>query len=251
MTIFGNLQTDGLEEAQDRVGGFRIFETDAYLAKIKLAYAGKASQSNAQNVTLVFDLPGGEYRETLWVTNKDGKNFYVGQDKKNYPLPGFTVVDDICMMTTDKPLSAQIAEEKVVNLYDFDQKKEVPTSVQMLVDLLGKEVILGIQKQTVNKQAKDGNGVYQDTADSRDQNVIDKVFHSPSQLTMVEAKRGVTTAAFYGIWTEKNRGRTNDRRKIKDGNSTQGGRTGRPGAGGPPKAGDGAAKTTSLFGASV
>lgn len=244
--VFGNVSTDGLEEAQDRVGGFRVLETDAYKGTIKMAYVGKAANSKARSVTIVLAHASGEYRETLWVTNRNDENFYVKDGKKN-ALPGFTIVDDICVMTTNKGLTEQAAEEKVVNLYDFDQKKEVPTSVPMLVDLLGKEVTLGIQKHLVNKQAKDGNGEYQDTAETREVNVIDKVFHVPSNLTVVEARNGVQQAKFYGLWVERNRDQTQDRRSIKDGASAQGGRSGRP-VGAPPKAGESAAKTPSLFG---
>jgi len=248
MNVFGNVSTAGLEENQDRVGGFRVRESGAYTGKIKLAYVGKATSSKARSVSLVMEFPDGEYRETFWVTNKDDLNFYT-KDNKKYAMPGFTVIDDLCLVTTNKPLSEQTAEEKVINLYDFDQKKEVPTAVPMLVDLLGREVTLGIQKHLKNKQAKNtSTGEYEDTADTREENVTDKIFHHPSHLTVVEAKRGVQTAAFYGIWVERNTGNTQDRRSIKDGNSAQGGKTGRP-AGTPPKANEAAKATTSLFSA--
>jgi hypothetical protein len=251
--VFGNLNNDGLEESQDRIGGFRVRESGAYLGTIKLAYAGKSANSKARSVTIVVDLGDGEYRETFWVTNKDDLNFYMGKgddSKKKFPLPGFTVIEDLCLVTTNKPLSEQPAEEKMVNIYDFDQKKEVPTAVPMLVELLGKEVILGIQKVLRNKQVRNAtSGEYEDTADSREENAIDKIFHSPSKLTVVEARKGIQTATFYGAWVERNTGNTLDRRSIKDGASAQGGRSGRPnGAGGPPKANGAAKPTTSLFG---
>jgi hypothetical protein len=247
--VFGNLTTNGLEETQDRLGGgFRPLESGAYTGKIKLAYAGKAASSNAQSVTIVLAHAGGEYRETFWITNKEGKNYYERDGKKN-ALPGFSIVDDLCVVTTNKGLAQQGAEDKVVNLYDFDQKKEVPTSVPMLVELIGKEVTFGIRKELRNKQAKDGNGVYQDTAEEREENVTDKIFHYPSNLTVVEAKKGIQTPTFYGAWVERNKEQTRDRRTIKDGaGGSQNGRAGRP-MGAPPKADDSAAKATSLFGA--
>ena len=252
MSLFENFSTDGLEESQDRIGGFRVRETDAYTGKIKLAYAGKAANSNAQSVTIVLELADGEYRETFWITNKDGQNFYLGKDDKTkkFPLPGFTIVDDVCLVTTNKPLAQMATEEKVINLYDPEQKKEVPTGVQMITELLGKEVTFGIQKHLRNKSKKnDATGKYDDIAETREENVTDKVFHHPSNLTVVEARKGIQTATFYGAWVERNRGQTQDRRSIKDGDaSAQGGRSGRP-AGGPPKAGEAATATKSLFGA--
>jgi hypothetical protein len=246
MSLFGNLSNDGMEEAQDRLGGFRVLESGPYLGTIKAMYAGVAANSKAQNVTIIFAPDNGdpEYRETVYVTNKVGENFYT-KDGKKYPLPGFTTIDDICQMTTGKPLSAQTAEDKVMNIYDPDQKKELPKTVPMLVEPLGKKITLGILKKLVNKQVKNAANVYEDTAESREENSIDKVFHHPSNLTMVEAKNKQQEPKFYGSWVEVNKGKTQDRRSIKDGQSAQNGRSGRPGA--PPKAGDTAPKTSSLF----
>lgn len=247
--LFGNLATDGVEEAQDRLGGFRVLESGPYTGTIKAMYAGQSANSKSRSVTVMFapDDGGAEYRETFWVTNKNDENFYTKDGKKHY-LPGFIAVDDICQMVTGKGLTQQVAEEKVLNIYDPDQKKEMPKAVPMLVETLGKKVTLGIIKATKNKQVKNSTtGAYEDTADSRDENFVDKVFHVPSNLTVVEAKRGVTAAAFYGAWVEQNKGRTQDRRTIKDGAGGQAGRSGRPGV--PPKAGEtNGAKATSLFG---
>lgn len=245
MGVFSNLTNDGLEEAQDRLGGFQVYDTDAYDATVKLAYAIQ-SPGGAHGVVFSFDMPGGrEYRETVYVTNKKGENFFFNKDDKTkkVPLPGFTVADDICLMTTEQPLSAQETEEKVVNIWDNDAKKELPKSVQVLTGLLGKPVTLGIVKQLVNKNEKDGNGEYQPTAETREENVIEKVFHTATKLSAVEARNGKTEAAFFQTWVDRNRGNVRDRRTIKGG---EGGQAGRPGA---PQAGGGAqAPTKSLFG---
>ena len=243
MSLFGNLTTDGLEEAQDRLGGFSVRESDAYTGTIKAMYAGKSTSSNAQSITLIMDMEaGGEYRETYWITNGKDENFYLDKQDQNkkHPLPGFTIIDDICMMTTNKPLSAQQTADKIVNVYDPNVKQEVPTSVPMLIEVLGKKVTLGLIKEIKNKQKKDANGNYVDTEETREENVTDKVFHHPSNLTLVEAKRQVQTPAFYQQWIEKNRGKDKDRRSKGNGNA------GAPGK--PPVAGQAAAKTASLFG---
>jgi hypothetical protein len=250
MSLFNNLTTDGLEEAQDRLGGFSRLESGAYTGKIKAAYAGVAANSKAQSITVI--LAHGkdgkeEYRETLWITNKNGENFFVnkGGDGKKSPLPGFTIINDLCLVTTNKPLAEQPTEEKVMNIYDPDAKKELPKAVQMLVDLLDTEVTFGIIKQTVNKQEKDSAGNYQDTAETRDENFTDKIFHYPSNLTVNEALNKITTATFYGAWVEKNKGVTRDRTN-KD-LAKNGGKAGRPGM--PPQAATAGGKTSSLFGA--
>ena len=247
--LFGGLSTDGIEESEDRLGGFRVLEAAPYTGTIKAAYAGKSATSNSQSVTVILDTKdAGEYRETFWVTNKKGENFYLDKDgKTKKPLAGFTVIDDICVCTTGKGLNQQMAEDKVMNIYDPEQKKEMPKSVPMLVELLGKEITFGIVKELKNKQVKNTTtGNYEDTPDTREENSTDKIFHYPSNLTVVEARKQIQTPTFYGAWVERNKGQTRDRRSIKDGAGGQNGKSGRPGM--PPKAGDSAPKTTSLFG---
>lgn len=247
-SIFGNLTTEGLEEAQDRLGGFRVFDTNTYTGTIKAAYGGKSANTKAQSVTVILELEnnGGEYRETFWITDKEDKNYFLNKsdNSKKVPLPGFVCIDDMCLVTTDKPLFQQITEEKVMKIWDVDAKKELPKSVPMLVEVLGKKVTFGVVKELVNKRAKNtSTNQYEEIADYVEQNSTDKVFHYPSNMTVVEARQKMTAAVFFGAWVEKNKGNTRDRRSIKDG--ANGGKPGKPGT--PPKAGETAPKTPSLF----
>lgn len=239
MSEFSGLSSNDLEESQDRLGGFTVYDTDAYDAKVKVAYASKAA-SGARALNVIFDLKGNEYRETLWVTNKKGENWYPNpNDKtKKLPLPGFTIAEDLCLVTCEKTLEQMATEEKVVNVYDPEQKKELPKSVPVLVELLGKDVSLGIIKQIVNKQKKNDNNEYVDTDEVREENVIDKIFHYPSGTTVPEARAKVSPPTFKDAWVKRNQGVARDRTK-KDGNAPQ---SGKP----APTGGQG--KTTSLFG---
>lgn len=250
MSVFSNLKTDGLEKSEDRLGGFSVKSSDAYLAEIKAAYAIQ-SQGGAHGVVLVLNLDGGEYTETVYVTNKQGENWFLNRNDKTkkVPLPGFTTINDICLVTTNKPLSEQDTEEKVVKVYDFDEGKELPKTVPMLVDLVGQKFWAGIIQQTVDKNQKnDSTGVYEPTGETRDENVIEKVFHEPTKMTVVEATEGATEAVFFEKWVEKNKGVTRNKAK---GASSIGGKSGRPGGGnGAPQGGNagGQKKTNSLFG---
>lgn len=245
MSIFSNLKSDGLEEAQDRLGGFQALDTDIYTGKVKVAYAGK-SQGGAHNVTIVVDLAGREYRETIYVTNKKGENFFLNKNDptKKVPLPGFTTIDHICMIAGGAPLADQPLEDKMVKVWDPEEKKEMPKSVPVLVDLIGKDIALGIVKQTVDVNEKNGDE-YVPTGKTRDENVIEKVFDVDTKLTVVEAVNGLTEGVFWDSWKEKNKGVTRDRTTK----NPQGGQSGRPGrsAGAPPQAGE-ASKGKSLFG---
>lgn len=234
MTLFKGLSDQGLEQAQDRLGGFQPLNTDIYLATIRAAYAGK-SAGGAVSITILADIGGREYRETVYVTNKQGENFFYNpQDKsKKVPLPGFTVINDICLIAAEKPLSQMDTEEKVINVYDPEQKKEMPKPVQMLVDLIGKTVALGIVRQLENKTEKNNEGTYVPVAETRESNFTEKVFHPELKLTVVEATNGKDKPEFWDSWLGNKKDQVRDKRTIKDGQA---------GAKGAPKA---APQTTS------
>ena len=244
--MFGNLTTDGLQESQDRLGGISVFSTDIYIGTVKALYAGKSS-GGATSVTLIADLNGKEYTETLYVTNKDGQNWFANKqdNTKKVPLPGFTVVDDICLIATGEPLAAQETEEKVVKVWDSEAKKEMPKSVPMITAALGKPIALGIQKTLANKQTKVGTD-YVPNAETREENHIDKVYHPEMKLTVAEARAGQDVAQFWDAWLLKNKDQVRDKRTIKDGEA---GNSGAPSKA-PPKPGTPAGQPArkSLFG---
>lgn len=233
MSLFKNLKSEGLEESKDVLGGGGFTrETDIYNFKIKVAYAG-ASDKGAQFIQLVLD-DGKEYRETVYITNKKGENFYMAKDKdgkesgKKAPLPGFTLIDDICQIVASKPLCEMDTEEKVVQVYDFDAKKDLPKAVQVLTDLTGGSISLAIQKSIEDKKKKEGND-YVPTGETRDVNNAEKAFDTESKYTVNEARQELEAPVFWDAWLEKNKGKT------KDKTDKSGGKQGAPGAAGAPK----------------
>jgi hypothetical protein len=249
--LFGNLTNNGLEETEDRLGGFAPLETDIYTGPIKVAYAGQAA-SGARSITLIVDLGGKEYRETIYITNKKGENFFLNKDDKTkkVPLPGFTTINDICLVTTGRPLADQEAEDKMVKIYDPDQKKEVPKSVPVITALLGQTVSLGIVRTLENKSVKDSSGEYVPTPETRVVNSIEKVFHTETKMTVNEATNTTEVPAFWDAWLERNKGKQRDRRTIKDGATGVVGRPGAPRASSSPPVSNGSATPRkSLFGA--
>lgn len=246
MSIFKGLTSEGMEEREDRLGGFSRLDTDVYTGKIKVMYAG-ASASGAQNVTIVADVGGQEYRETVYITNKKGENFFV-KDGKKVALPGFNIIDDLCQVCTDKTLSEQTTEEKVVKIWDPETRTEQPKAVPVLTEMTGAEILVAIDKVLENKNEKQGDE-YVATAETRESNTIAHVFHPTLRVTVNEAKKGKTGPdnLFIDAWTDKNRGKTRDKRSIKDGDAGQNGRPAKANAG-PPQAGAKPAARKSLFG---
>ena len=54
MSMFNNLTNEGLEEPQDRLGGFAPLETGIYTGEIKALYGGK-SAGGATSLTVIVD----------------------------------------------------------------------------------------------------------------------------------------------------------------------------------------------------
>lgn len=244
---FGNLSNDGLEQARDVLGGGGVvFDSDVYDGTIKLAYYG-AAQSGAKFLAVHIQIGDREYRETMYVTNKAGQNYWEKDGKRN-PLPGYTTANDLALMSTGYNLGdSELGwEEKVVQLWDFDAKAEIPKKVIVATEMLGKPITVAILKQIEDKSKKnESTGEYEPTGETRETNTIDKVFHSESGKTFSEfvAKK---PAEFKDKWQAKNQGQVRDKSKGLPGKSGAPGRSGAPSS--ANNAGAGAARKGSLFG---
>lgn len=239
MNALANLSyDDNIAAEKDSVGGgFKLFDSNVYEATVKLAYIQKA-ESGAMGINMTFDIDGTEYKETLWVTSREGKNYYVDKNSgdKKY-LAGFLNADAICCLAAKTPLAEMDTENKMVKIYSADAGQEVPTKVDVLVDLIDKPIKLGLIKQTVIKQKK-VDGKYVDTNETRDENVIDKVFRASDNKTTAEIRAKAESGEFINAWKEKWEGQTKDRTKKK-GAAAPAGKPGAPAAG--------ARKGSSLF----
>lgn len=248
--IFGNMNTDGQEDQGDRLGGGGTIDTGIYDGTVKLAYVGKSQSSQSMSITVHLDFSGFEYRETIWVTNRNNENYYVPKNDptKKVTLPGYVTINDLCLLTTGYGLAEQDMEEKVVKLYDFEQKADVPKSVPVITSILGKPITAAIFKNVVSKRAKGADGNYHATSETREENEVDKFFHFDSKRTVTELKNQIDEAIFIEKWKEKNAGKPP--RDRTDKNAPKAGTPGAGGTpGGAPAAGAAAAKPkSSLFG---
>lgn len=224
MGLFNNLSSEGLEKQEDRVGGggFKVLESDIYKGTIEVVYLNKA-KSGAVGFTMNVKLDNGrDYRETIYVTNKNGENFFM-KDKKKIPLPGFSIINDMCMIATETPLSEQSDAVKKLKVYDVTAKEEVIKDVTVLDQLCNKRIALAILHEVHNKMEKGDEG-YVATAETRDVNTVAKVLHPELKLTLQEALEG-KESTYWDKWIEvyKN-GKPVDRRTVKE----NGGTAGRP-----------------------
>lgn len=224
-------KTTDIKGEQDRLAGSAVPETDAYPGTITLAYSTKAS-SGALGVVIHFKTDDGRnMSSTQYITSgtkKGGMPYYEKDGVKTF-LPGYLLIDSLCQLTCGKSVTDMDEEEKTFNIWNGEQKKEVPTKVQAIVELFGKKAVFGMVKTISNKHVN-GN----DTNEKRESAELDKVFQHETGLTVVELQAKETTAQFLPKWLEANKGKTRDKFKQIAGVAV------------PPVSG-GAAPTTGLF----
>lgn len=220
MSMFANIKTDdNIKNETDSLGSSGPIDSGLYLTKVNLAYAITA-ESGATGVVLHLGIESREVRQTLWITSgkaKGCKNYYETKDGERKYLPGFNLFQSLCLLTIGKEVHEMDTEEKIVKLYNPESKKEEPTKVQVLVELLNQPIYTGILRQTVDKTAKGDNGEYHPTGESREENEIDKFFRERDKMTTAEIRAGAEDAAFCAQWETKWKGVTRDRRAKTDG----------------------------------
>jgi hypothetical protein len=207
MSALKNLTSDSsIANEKDSVGGGGVLESGLYPATVTLAYVTKSAGGATGLVLHAKTSMGRDIRQTLWMTSgtaKGAKNYYEKDGQKNY-LPGFIAANALALLATGKEISELDTETKVVNVYSYEAKAEVPTKVDVPVDLMGKEIIIGLIKQTVDKTAKnETTGAYEPTGETRDENEIDKFFRASDKMTTAEIRAAANEPAFYATWDSK------------------------------------------------
>ena len=245
MSLLKNLTTSAdIKSDKDSVGGGNgPLDSALYKATVTMAHVSKSAGGALGMVLSMKTEDNQEFRQTLWMSSGDAKgnkNYYEKDGEKSY-LPGFTHADNLCLLTVGKGVSDMDTETKVINLYSAEAKAEVPTKVDALMDLVGKEIIVGLIRQTVDKTKKnESTGVYEATGETRDENEVDKFFRAKDRMTTAEIRAQAEEAAFANTWEAKWAGKV--RNKAKSGATA--------GVAGAPKAMGAAAvkkPATSLF----
>lgn len=217
MSLLANLNTDStIADEKDSIGGSRVRESGLYPLNIALAYITK-SEGGAIALNLSLKDDDGEVRQQLWMTSgtaKGGNNYYIDKKGDKQYLPGFNMANSLALLTLGKEISALDTEDKVINLYNFETKGDVPTKVAMVVDLLGKDILVGLIKQTVDINKKDdATGEYKASGEVRDENEIDKLFRAEDRMTSSEIRAQATEAVFADTWEAKWKGQTKNKAK--------------------------------------
>lgn len=213
------LSDDNLEQEKDTLGGstFQLLDSDVYTMRVKNAYfttsSGGAVGLKLELIVKDKGTPEAPYiyRETLWVTNKKGQQYYE-KDGKKIPLPGFTHARNICLVCANKPLHQMQPTEKIVTEYDAAAKGEVEKAVPVLTELENKVFKAAILHTRSNKMVQNqATKAWVETNEETFSNSLDKVF-TMNDLTLNESMLG-KDPEFMTKWLSKHKGKLNDKYK--------------------------------------
>ena len=205
-----NVQTTTIE----RIGGGYAWESGVYDTVIKMVYMNQSASEAVSFNVILENSAGKELKESFWIKSgkaKGNKTYYT-KDKKDYPLPGYSVANSLCVAATGDSLAKCMAtaEKKTINIYNSEQKKEAPTERPVLMGLQGKPVKVAVHQVTEDKTAKNATtGTYEPTGASKTVNEC-KFFGNMAGQTAEEILSG-TDGVMFNKWAEKNTGNVIDK----------------------------------------
>ena len=156
----------------ERVGGGGFaWESGVHDTTIKMVYLNQAA-SEAQSFNIILEnSEGRELRESFWIRSgkTKGKKVYYDKDGKQFPLPGYSLANSLCIAATGESLAKCIssAEKKTINVWNSELKKEMPTERPVIMCLVNKPVKVAVHQVVEDKVAKGTNGQYEPTGQSR------------------------------------------------------------------------------------
>lgn len=201
---------DAVEKDVIPQGRFTV-ESGVYPVILDLAYFN-FSAGGAQGLTLHFKIGNTDQiiKETLWLTSGDAKgnrNTFVNAKGKEQLLPGMAQGEALAQLLTGKSIADAATEDKVVKLWDFASRSELPTKVAALTELIGQELVIGVVLKVENKNVKNADGAYEPTNDKREFNETTKFFHADGR-TASEKLAGQEDPEFIEAWKAKFAGKT-------------------------------------------
>ena len=198
----------------ERVGGGGFaWESGVYDTTVKMVYLNQAA-SEAQSFNIILEnSEGKELRESFWIRSgkAKGKKVYYDKDGKQFPLPGYSLANSLCVAATGESLAKCIdsAEKKTINVWNSELKKEAPTERPVIMCLVNKPVKVAVHQVVEDKVAKGTNGQYEPTGQSRTVNNC-KFFGNTAGKTAEEITKN-EEATMFDKWATKNTGTVIDK----------------------------------------
>lgn len=191
---------DVVDNSENVGGGWSADESGVQLVVLTEAYL-----TESQHGALAFnfstkDKEANERRYQIYFTNRKKEVFYTDKKtKEKRKLPGYQTVDNICKAVCGKTFMEvnKTAKNKVIDLFDFESRKEIPTEVKSFPAVLKKPVLLGVIKIVKNKYAKG-----KETNDKVEVNEVNMVFRKSDKLTPKEVDEKKTEPKQHDRWVK-------------------------------------------------
>ena len=217
------LDADVTQEVEkDTLGGGGALPSDLYSFVIKAAYFD-FSKGKAMSVNLKLETDTGRrLNVTEYITSGEAKGCkpYYEKNGQKFPLPGYAKMNTLCQLVTGKPINELTAEDKILKLYDFNERKETNQSKKVISELTNQPIKAGVFKIIEDKKQNDGSGNYVPTGETREVNEVAKFFNSDGKT--IEEVTGGKDAAFAEEWTKAHQGKTKDKSTKSAGGTTAG-----------------------------
>jgi len=196
----------------ESVGGY-LWESGVYKAVIKMVYLDQA-KSGAISVNLVLENSDGkELREAFYIKsgNAKGNKTYYERDGKSFPLPGYSTANSLCVAAIGSSLPECLdkAEKKMVKVYDFDERKEIPKERPVILPLLNSNITVAVHQIVQNKNVKNDAGEYVPSGETRSTNECK--FFGNAQGKSAEEILNNSDAEIFNKWAKKNTGNIIDK----------------------------------------
>lgn len=221
MALFANAQAITTTDADVIRSNKFTLDAGVYQAVIKMAYKDSSASSAAECVKLdlavVVDGKVRNYSEAIWVVGRDGSVFK--QDAKTgkmVPTYGFKQLDVLSKLTLGKGAEQLSAETLKVEI----KKGEAPQDREVIRELIGAKLMVGILEKRGNKQVKSATGAWVNGPEERLENNIDKFFDEDGK-TIVE-KENNSAPVFIDTWKAEFSGKLIDQFKPVAGNAVGG-----------------------------
>ena len=219
MSLFDGVDFGTVEfKPTDNLGGGSkyITETGVYDFVVKMAYFDK-SASGATFCKVDFETEDGRQMSmTQYITNKEGKPFYVNAKGDQNFLPGYNIIRSLDFAITGSNRNEPKTEKKQIKILDKD-RKEILAEKSVPVEWIGKVVTAMVMRKQVNKQEKNEVGTYVDVSTWTYQTEVEGFANASTGKTMSETI-GSLPAEFVKKYKDKYQSDyVNDKRSIKDG----------------------------------
>lgn len=200
----------------ERTGGGFTWDSNVYDTVIKLIYLDQAETGAVSFNVVLQNADNQELKERMFIKSGDkkgNKTFYT-KDGKDYPLPGYSAANSLCVAAVGLSLAECMAkvEKKTIKVYDFKAQKEVAKERPVMVPLIGAKVKVAVKRIKENKKEKGADGNYKEIADTREINEC-AFFGNEAGFTAEEILSKAETPEKFEEWAAKNAGKTIDKSK--------------------------------------